>query len=76
MNGPRECHTEWSKSGREGEISYDTPHMYNLQSNDTNELIKQKEVRRFRILICSCWGEGQLGSLDGHAHTVTFKMYN
>ena len=22
MDGPRHCHTEWSKSGSEGEISY------------------------------------------------------
>jgi len=27
------------KSDREGEISYDIPHMWNLKRNDTNELI-------------------------------------
>ena len=26
-----ECHTEWSKSDREGEISYDIPYMWNLK---------------------------------------------
>ena len=28
MNGPRECHTEWNKSDREGKISYDIPYMW------------------------------------------------
>ena len=40
MDGPKECHTEWSKSDR-GEISYDISYMWNLKRNDTNELIKQ-----------------------------------
>ena len=44
MDGPRDCHTEWSKSDREGEISYDISHMWNLNRNDTNELTKQKET--------------------------------
>ena len=43
MDWPRECHTEWSKSDREGEISYDIPYMWNLKRNDTNELIKQPD---------------------------------
>ena len=31
MDGPRDCHTEWSKSHREREISYDTAYMRNLK---------------------------------------------
>ena len=38
MSGPRDCHTEWSKSDRGGEISYDNPYMWNLNRNDANEL--------------------------------------
>ena len=30
-------HTEWSKSDREGEISYDIPFMWTLKGNDTKE---------------------------------------
>ena len=44
--GPRDCHAEWSKSDREGEILYDNPYMWNLKRNDTNELTKQKETHR------------------------------
>ena len=38
MDGPRECHTEWSKSDRVGEISYAIPYIGNIKRNDTNEL--------------------------------------
>ena len=44
MHGLRDCHTEWSKSDREGQISYDIPHMWNLKRNDTNELIYKIET--------------------------------
>ena len=40
MVGPRDCHTEWSKSDREREISEDIAYMQNLKKKkDTNELI-------------------------------------
>ena len=42
MDGPRESHDEWSKSGRE-ETSYDTPYMWNLERNDINELTYKTE---------------------------------
>ena len=31
MDGPRECHTEWSKSEREKQISYNNAYMWNLE---------------------------------------------
>ena len=31
MDGPRDYHTEWSKSDRERQISYDITHMWNLK---------------------------------------------
>ena len=37
MDGSRESHTEWSKSDRDGEISYDIPHIWTLKRNDTDE---------------------------------------
>ena len=44
MNGPRKCHTEWSKSDREGKISYDIPYLWNLKWNDTNKLAFKTEI--------------------------------
>ena len=39
MDGPRDCHTKWSKPDREIQISYDITYMRNLKKHDTNELI-------------------------------------
>ena len=44
MDGPKDCHTEWSKSDREGEIPYDIPYMWTLKRNNTNELIYKTET--------------------------------
>ena len=38
MGGLEECHTEWTKSDREGKILHGIPYMCNLKRNDTNEL--------------------------------------
>ena len=32
MHRPTDCHTEWSKSDRKGEISYDISYMWNLKT--------------------------------------------
>ena len=56
MDGPTECHTEWSKSDREREISCDILYVHNLKRNDTNELTKQKETHRLTEWTYDCWG--------------------
>ena len=43
MDGPRDCHTEWSKTDSEGEISYDIPYMWDLKRNDTDKLTYKTE---------------------------------
>ena len=42
MNGYRECHTDQVSQTEE---KYDTPYMWNLKSNNTNQLAKQKETQ-------------------------------
>ena len=44
MYGSRDCQTEWRKSDREGEISYNIPYRWNLKRNDINELTYQTET--------------------------------
>ena len=44
MDGPRDCDTEWSKSDRERQISYDIAYMWNVKKNGTNELIFKTEI--------------------------------
>ena len=43
MDGPRDCHTKWSKPDRVRQISYDITYMWNLKC-DTNELIYKTET--------------------------------
>ena len=43
MDGPRDCHTKWSKSDREGEILCDIPDVWNIKRSDTNELTYKTE---------------------------------
>ena len=43
MDGPREYHTEWSKSDRERQISYDSTYVWNLKNViQINFFTKQK----------------------------------
>ena len=32
MDGPRDCHTEWSKSDRERQVSYNIAYVWNLKN--------------------------------------------
>ena len=48
-NGPRDCHTEWTKSDREGEILYDIPYTRNLERNDANEFTYKIEAQTLRM---------------------------
>ena len=57
MDRSRDWHTEWSKSDREEVISYDTPYMWNLKRNDTNELRRQRQTHKHRAWTYGCWGE-------------------
>ena len=40
MDGPRDYHTEWSKSDRERQISYDITYMWNLKNNKNKSVHK------------------------------------
>ena len=42
-DGPKNCHTEWSKSDKEAEITYDISCMWNLKRHDATELICKTE---------------------------------
>ena len=43
MDGPRECHTKWSKSDRERQILCDVTYIWNLK-NSTNESTYKTET--------------------------------
>ena len=54
MDGPREYHTEWSKSEK-GEVSYDISDMWNLKRNYTNELTYKTErpadLEKYQLMV-------------------------
>ena len=44
VDGPRDCHAEWSRSEREKQISCINAYMWNLKKNGTNKLIYKTEI--------------------------------
>ena len=43
--GPRDCHTEWSKSEGEKQISYINMYMWNLKKIGIDDLIYKAEIK-------------------------------
>jgi len=72
MDGPRECHNEWSQSDKEGEISYDIFYMWNLKRNDTNKLMKQKETHRLIKQTYGCQREETLREFESVMCTLLY----
>ena len=63
MDGPRDCHTEWSKSDRDRQISNDITYMWNLKS----ELIYKTETdseSKLMVTKGEWWGGDKLGGWD------------
>ena len=44
MDGPRDCHTEWSMTVRQRQISFDIVYMWNLKKNGTHEPIYKTKI--------------------------------
>ena len=76
--GPRDCHTEWSKSEREKQISYVNAYMWNLEkwyrwtglqgkNRDTNVENKCMDTKGGK------WG--QVGGGDGMNCEIGIDMY-
>ena len=62
VDGPRDYHTKWSKSGRGRQISYDIAYMWNLIKMIQNNLfVKQKQTLIFKNQIYGY----QRGNRDG-----------
>ena len=73
VDGPRDCHTEWNKSDKERQISYDTIYMWNLKKNSINKVIHVKN----NLMVTGGMGEkDKLGSWDWHIHTTIYEIDN
>ena len=82
VDGPRDCHTEWSKLEREKQILYINAYMWNLEkwyswtglqgrNRDTDVEDKRMDTKGGK------WGWGdELGDWDWHIYTNMDKMDN
>ena len=83
VDGPRDCHTEWSKSEIEKQISYINIYMWNLEkwykwtglqgrNRDTDVENKCMDNKGGKP-----WGGGdELGDWDWHVYTNMYKIDN
>ena len=76
MDGPGECHTEWSQVRQRGEKLYAIPCMWNLKGNDANKLTykTERDSQTYKVnLWLPGWKDSE-GVWDGHVHSAIFKM--
>ena len=77
MDGLRDSYTEGSNSDREGEISYDIPHMWNPKGNHSNELIyKTNRPMDLENKLNGCQRRDSCRVWDGHVHCAIIKIDN
>ena len=81
VDGPRDCHTEWSKSEREKQI-YINAYMWNLEkchrwtglqgrNRDTDVENKHMDTKRGKQ---GGWWWDELGDWDWHIYTNMYKI--
>ena len=62
MDGPRDYHTQWSKSERERKMLYHIPYMWNLKY-DANELTYEREKDSLTWVVKGEeWGKDGMGA--------------
>ena len=77
MDGPRDCLTEWSKSDRERQISYDIAYMYNLKKwYKWTYLQNRSWVTDVENKSGGNGGRDKLGDWDWHIYTTVYKIDN
>ena len=78
MHGPRDCHTEWSKSEREREISYNIACMWNLmvQMNFLESKYNENIDNKFMITKGEKGKWDKLGDWYWHIYTTMYKIDN
>ena len=83
VDGPRDCHTEWSKSEREKQMLYINAYMWNLEewyrwtglqgrNRDTDVENKRMDTRGGKL----GWGWwcAELGDWGWHVYTDVYKI--
>ena len=81
MDRPRDCHTEWSKSDKERQISYDVAYMWNLKKKGYKLTYLQNRnkvtnVENKLMVTTGKRGGDKLGDWHWHIHTTIYKIDN
>ena len=81
MDGPRDCHTEWSKSDRERQISSDIAYMWNLEKwykwtylQNRNRVTDVKN--KLMVTKGERGGGNKLRDWDWHIYITIYKIGN
>ena len=81
MDGPRDCHSKWSKSDRERQISNDNAYMCSLKKwykwtylQNRNRVTDAEN--KLMVTTGGKWGRDKLGDWDWHIHTTIYKIDN
>ena len=75
MDGHRDCHTEWSKSERERQVSCDIDYMGNLKNGYKWTHLQNRNRVTDNLWLSRMKGRGRdkLGDWDWHIHTIYIK---
>ena len=80
MDGPRDCHTEQSKSDREQQTPNDIAYMWNLKKGYKWTYLQNRnrftDVENKPTVIEGKGGRDKLGDWDWHIHTTIHKIDN
>ena len=75
MDGLREYHTNWSKSGRERQILYDITYTWNLKNNTDESIYKTKKTHGYEkhtYGLPNSWGRG--GGINSEYWLNRYKL--
>ena len=79
VDGPRDYHTEWSKSDTEIQMSYDIAYMWNLKIGYKWIYLQNRsrvtDVEN-NLMVTRGWGVDKLGDCDWHIYTTMYKIDN
>ena len=77
MGGPRDCHTEWSKSEKEKQISYNIAYMWNLEKWYRRTYLQSRnrvtDVENKRMVTKGSCGGGTNGEIGVDIYTLLCK---
>ena len=82
VGGPRDCHTEWSKSEREKQISDNITYMWNLEKRYGWTYLQNRNrvtnvENKLWLPKGDVWGGwDELGDWHWHIHTIMYKIDN